>query len=427
MARDAEDFPPFVDSEGYIYRVWPFENIVRYVPGGTRTMELAKVIGKFHHLAPDGNIILLNGSFCPQINGEMSATMVVKCATEKKLDMIETSACKYLFTAFHPTVCTPQPTEAPIIAPTGTPTHVPTMYSSAPTIEPTMMPAYPTINPTVKTTDSPTQAPVMPRGGKSHPEDYGHLSYLIDVELPTHLDRIQGFTYEIQPFNQVIRYTVDEHKQHHNESLIGIFDGLDEDGRIIIRDGVLCDDVGDKHLGGTLSVTCGSDNVFELNKLDACTYEMNLFTDQECTGTPTSMPTSRPTQRPNVMSSAPTYQSAPTNNVDDDAFGSFIETMMPTSEATIDPDAPTVYINNPRTFWPTGGLLPCDQVDVDNEADDEAVANMGPTLNGEPVGQITPSGDVMNEMSIQKLYELNRKVEHVDLSLSGMKSNKSKR
>ena len=99
MARDGEDFPQYVDSEGYIYRVWPFENIVRYVPGGSKTMELSKVIGKFHHLAPDGNMMLYNGSYCSEIDGEMSATMVVKCATEKKLDMIETSAYKYHFTA----------------------------------------------------------------------------------------------------------------------------------------------------------------------------------------------------------------------------------------------------------------------------------------------------------------------------------------
>ena len=226
MARDAEDFPQYVDSEGYIYRVWPFENIVRYVPGGSKTMELSKVIGKFHHLAPDGNMMLYNGSYCSEIDGEMSATMVVKCATEKKLDMIETSACKYHFTAYHPTICTPQPTDAPIVAPSGTPTHVPTMYSSAPTIEPTMMPAIPTFSPTVRKTDLPTQAPVMPRGGKTRPEDYGHLSYLVDVELPTHEDRIKGFIYEMQPFNHVIRYTVDEHDDHHNEPLIGIFDGL---------------------------------------------------------------------------------------------------------------------------------------------------------------------------------------------------------
>ena len=47
---------------------------------------------------------------------------------------------------------------------------------------------------------------------------------------------------------------------------------------------------------------------------------MNLFTDHECTGTPTSMPTSRPTGRPNAMSPAPTHLSAPTNEVDDDAY-----------------------------------------------------------------------------------------------------------
>ena len=87
MARDGEDFPQYVDSEGYIYGVWPFENIVRYVPGGSNNIEFSKVIGKFHH------------SYCSEIDGEMSATVAVKCATEKKLDMIETSACKYHFTA----------------------------------------------------------------------------------------------------------------------------------------------------------------------------------------------------------------------------------------------------------------------------------------------------------------------------------------
>ena len=70
MARDAEDFPQFVDAEGYVYRVWPFQNIVRYVPGGSKTVELSKVIGKFHHLDPNGNMVLLNGSYCPQIDAQ---------------------------------------------------------------------------------------------------------------------------------------------------------------------------------------------------------------------------------------------------------------------------------------------------------------------------------------------------------------------
>ena len=416
MARDAEDFPQFVDTEGYIYRIWPFENIVRYVPGGSKTMELAKVVGTFDHLAADGNMILLNGSYCPQIDGQMSATMVVKCAEEKKLDMVETSACRYHFTAFHPTICTSMPTEAPIIAPSGSPTHVPTMYSSAPTMEPTMMPGVPTINPTVKSTLAPTLAPVMPKGGKTNPDEYGHLSYLSNMELPTHEDRIKGFIYEIQPFNQVIRYIVDEHNNHNNQSLIGIFDGLDDDGKIIIRDGILCNDGSDNHLGGTISVTCGSDNVFELNKVDACTYEMNLFTDHECTGTPTSMPSAPPTQRPNTASLAPTYPAMPTNIVNDDAFGSTFDTMMPTSEATVDPNAPTVYINDPQTFWPTGGLLPCDSVDTETDsypprASDIGASDIeGPTLDGEAVDQIIAAEELeKQEMSIQDLYELDRK------------------
>ena len=61
MARDAEDFPQFTDSEGYLYRIWPFENVVRYSPGGSSSMDYSKVVGYFDHLADDGNMILVNG------------------------------------------------------------------------------------------------------------------------------------------------------------------------------------------------------------------------------------------------------------------------------------------------------------------------------------------------------------------------------
>ena len=159
LARDAEDFPTFTDQDGYIYRVWPFENVVRFAPGGLNNMDYSKTIGYFDHLDEDGNMILVNGSFCPQIQDEMSASMVVKCAADKSLDMIETSVCRYHFTVYHPTICTSEPTTVPFLHPSSFPTVAPSPWSKrkwAPTLEPTEMPAYPTEEPTTEPSRGPT-------------------------------------------------------------------------------------------------------------------------------------------------------------------------------------------------------------------------------------------------------------------------------
>ena len=63
LARDAEDFPQFTDPDGYVYRIWPFENVVRYAPGGQSKMDYSKVVGFFDRLEEDGNMILVNGRY----------------------------------------------------------------------------------------------------------------------------------------------------------------------------------------------------------------------------------------------------------------------------------------------------------------------------------------------------------------------------